>query len=759
MGRQPWAIICLAYLGGLLSTGGLVRRWVYSPFHPNIGSWLGILAFWLGLSLLMAWLIPRYWLGSPKPRFWLGMGCVALLAVVYCQWRMPVPQSQDISRLLSDEFPSIRVIVRGNISSEPRLIGGQNQRSFTLVAQKVEYLRSGRERKVTGNLYVTLPLEESANLTPSQSVTLQGRLYSARSPQNPGAFDFKTYLARQGVFASFKATKLLFQSAPPRWGWWKLRRRIVAAQGRWLKPETGKLLTSIALGQSAVDLPKDLRDRFTAVGMAHILAASGFQVALLLGVVLRLTQGRSIRLQLALGMGSLFLLIGLTGLQPSIFRAGVMGAGLLLGKALERQVRPLGALLLAATILLLWNPLWIWDLGFQLSFLATFGLVVSVEPIAERLDWLPPAIANAFAIPLAATLWVFPLLIRVFSVIPTYSVAINVLATPLVMILSLGGMISAAVALIFPLLGSAIAYLLGLPLYLLIGLVDWVYALPASSYAVGEISLMAMIAMYLLLIWGWLGRRRKRSLLITGLIALLVLVPVTYHRMTFTQVIVLATPSQPVVLIQSRGQTLLIDTHNPQITQYTLLPYLARQGVNDLQCWLQLSPQPRQSPSCNDPRQTVSVSQLRDRNFEPKPSQANPTPSSFPASKIVFKEFSLQWLSLAPAVLEVQYQQDPPWWIIQANSDSNEINKLDLTSNPAMIIGNPQSLQHLPLRQLEPQNVIAIANQLPSTLQNGLGSPFTHWWLTGQNGAIQWQPQQGWQKLRMNESDALLANI
>jgi competence protein ComEC len=348
---------------------------------------------------------------------------------------------------------------------------------------------------------------------------------------------------------------------------------------------------------------------------------------------------------------------------------------------------------------------------------------------------------------------------RVFSVIPTYSVAVNVLATPLVMILSLGGMISAAFALIFPLLGSAIAYVLGLPLQLLIGLVDWVYALPASSYAVGEISLMAMIAMYLLLIWGWLGRRRERSLLITGLIALLILVPVVYYRLTFTQVIVLATPSQPVVLIQSRGQTLLIDTHNPQITQYTLLPYLARQGVNDLQCWLQLSPQPRQSTGCDDPRQTVSVSQLRDRNFEPKPSQANPTPSSFSPSKIVFKEFSLQWLSLAPAVLEVQYQQDPPWWIVQANSSSIDGNAPNLTGSPAMIIGNPQSLQHLPLSQLEPKNVIAIANQLPSPLQNALGSPFTHWWLTGQSGAIQWQPQQGWQKQRKNDSDALIANI
>lgn len=133
MGRQLWTLICLAYLCGLLSTGlfGLAQP------QPRVGQWIAIVAVGFGLTLGMAWLMPRYWLASPRPRFWLAMGLIALLAIAYYQFRLPVPQGNDISRLLSDEFPSIRMIVRGNLTSEPQLTGNQNKHRFVLAADEI----------------------------------------------------------------------------------------------------------------------------------------------------------------------------------------------------------------------------------------------------------------------------------------------------------------------------------------------------------------------------------------------------------------------------------------------------------------------------------------------------------------------------------------------------------------------------------------------------------------------------------------------
>jgi len=103
-------------------------------------------------------------------------------------------------------------------------------------------------------------------------------------------------------------------------------------------------------------------------------------------------------------------------------RAILMGIGALIGLLYNRQVNSLGSLLLAATILLLWQPLWIWDLGFQLSFLATLGLIITVPLLKNKIDYFPNLIAEPIAISLAATLWTMPLLMFTFNSIALYNI-------------------------------------------------------------------------------------------------------------------------------------------------------------------------------------------------------------------------------------------------------------------------------------------------------------------------------------------------
>jgi competence protein ComEC len=110
---------------------------------------------------------------------------------------------------------------------------------------------------------------------------------------------------------------------------------------------------------------------------------------------------------------------------------------------MRRKVKLLGSLLVTATLLLLFNPLWIWDLGFQLSFLATLGLLVTVPPLIKKLDWMPPAIACLIAVPIAASLWTLPLQLYVFGVVPVYSIVVNMITTPLISVISISGIISA----------------------------------------------------------------------------------------------------------------------------------------------------------------------------------------------------------------------------------------------------------------------------------------------------------------------------
>ena len=236
-----------------------------------------------------------------------------------------------------------------------------------------------------------------------------------------------------------------------------------SAQVKGLGSPNGQLVSSMVLGRRAVDLPAQIRNLFVVGGLAHILAASGFHVSLLLGVILRFTQFVDEKKQLTIGVVVLLFYVGLTGCSPSVIRAVLMGIAILIAKASQAKIRPLGALLFVAVLILLVNPLWIWDLGFQLSFLATFGLVFSLPAIIKKLDWLPPTIATAIAVPLAATLWVLPLIIYTFSKVSTYSIFVNILTTPLIAVISLGGMLVSAIALVNISLGAAFAWLLKYP--------------------------------------------------------------------------------------------------------------------------------------------------------------------------------------------------------------------------------------------------------------------------------------------------------
>lgn len=176
-----------------------------------------------------------------------------------------------------------------------------------------------------------------------------------------------------------------------------------------------------------------------------------------------------------------------------------MGFAALIGVGLQRKVKQLGALLIAAVLMLLFNPQWIWDLGFQLSFLATFGLVTTATPINQRLQWLPSSISSLISVPIAAIIWTLPLTLHLFSVIPNYSLIVNVLSTPLISIISIGGIISALVSFISSDLGSTLSLALYYPTHWLIQLVEFFVNLPGKNIAVGSISIGQMLAIYGLL--------------------------------------------------------------------------------------------------------------------------------------------------------------------------------------------------------------------------------------------------------------------
>ena len=584
MTRIDWIILCLAYITGLLSTN-LITTGVLS-FNPQLW-WI-----FIGLAVLtcIAAIASRF-LKLPSQiglRICIGAGIAAILAVIYFQLRIPQPQANDVSYQVTASASEV-VVVTGKVLTEPRL-NDSRRLKFWLETFAIE--RQGKENdleKVSGKLYATLPLLQGTGIYPGQELKITGLLYLPQAAKNLGGFDFKQHLARQGIFAGIQGREVtLIEQTEPILAWWKLRRRIVRSQLQGLGSPLGQLVSSMVLGRKAVDLPSDLRDRFIEAGLAHVLAASGFHVSLLLGIILKLTERIAVKPRLVVGIGTLIIYLGLTGIQASVLRACLMGVAILISFAKETKVKPLGSLLIVATIILLYNPLLIADLGFQLSFLATFGLIVTLPGLQAKLDWLPPAISTLVAVPLAASIWVLPLLAYKFNTLATYSIIVNIFATPLITIISLGGMLSAIAALIVPAFGSAIASLLFYPTTLLITLIDLFINLPGSIWAVGQVSLGIILSIYSLLLLVWLNGWFKKRWWITLLVAIAIIVTQIANNANRLQVAVLAARQSQIMIVQDPRATILINSGSNNQAKYIVVPFLARQGINQINYGLAL---------------------------------------------------------------------------------------------------------------------------------------------------------------------------
>ncbi|KAB0242608.1 ComEC/Rec2 family competence protein [Microcystis aeruginosa EAWAG127a] len=719
MNRPNSVILGLAYILGLLSTG-LV------DFSPQLNRWQEVIIRIVILSLittLTTIFIRRFWWQSPPKKIWLIAGLIAIFAVVYLEIRTPYPSANDISHLLKNNVVN-SIKITGSIISEIRLNRRENLQFWLEV--KEFSLKNLPTKKSEGKLYVTLPNLAENQVYPGQEITVKGLLYRPRRANNPSAFDFANYLARQGAFAGLKG-EIIIDKKSPTWGVWQIRQRIVEAQIQGLGQEKGTLLSSITLGRQAVNLPAKITDLFIKTGLAHILAASGFHVAILLGFVLTITRNLSSKKQFIIAVTILIIYGTLTGLQPSVMRAILMGIGALIGLLYNRQVNSLGSLLLAATILLLWQPLWIWDLGFQLSFLATLGLIITVPLLKNKIDYFPNLIAEPIAISLAASLWTMPLLMFTFNSIDLYNIPINIITTPLVTLISLGGVFTAFLGLIYPPLASIGASILYYPLKLLLQITHFFSLLPFSTYSTGKLSLGVMLIIYICLtliccnVWF-----RQRWHLVGLFILTLILIPIIYQHFTLTQVTVLATKSQPVIIIQNRGNTLLINGEEPATARYTVLPFLRQEGINQIQGAITLNNSAQFSTiSESIPiKKTINLSQLEKFNLGEIAGQL------LEKNLFKFQVKNQSWL-----------------WIVNPKIPVN----LSQEFSPLVLLWQGSNLDKQWLESIRPQTAIAVTANLSRNSRNQLRKAGIKTYWTGRDGAIQWTAKNGFQPFLINE--------
>ncbi|MGK7942117.1 MAG: ComEC/Rec2 family competence protein [Crocosphaera sp.] len=742
MRRSHYLILILGYISGLLLTG----LWGVLNFKPSWGQWIMVCSngFLLPMGFFF-WLRLR-WRRCPKIQFWLLTSVITLIAIFYLQWRIPSPGSTDISQFFDDGFRPQKVELLGKLLSEPRLTNNERKR-FWLQAQKVKFFTQNKQgfQSVTGKVYVTVPLKQGLEIYPSQTVIIKGHLYQPKSPKNPGSFDFKKYLIKQGSFAGLKGDEIIFKGKIKGWRLTQIRQRIIDGFTNALGEQKGLMLSSMILGRRAVDLPPEIRDLFVTIGLSHVLSASGFHVALLLGIIFWLTQSLSPAKKLIIGCIILIVYIGLTGIQPSILRASFMGFTILLGEVLNRKINSLGALLLAAFILLVINPLWIWDLGFQLSFLSTFGLLVTSPYLEKKLDFLPPKIASIITVPVAVSIWTSPLIMYVFYSFSFYIIPFNILATPLIMLLVIGGMISAIIILINPSLGSFMAQFLLWPSQILLQSGQQIPKLKLTAFAVGKISLFILIIIYAILLTLWLNKKWQTHWKLGGLLILaLIVIPIIYNNLTLFKITILQTKNEPIMIIQDRGNVEIINVGETSDIQYILLPFLSQQGINQVDTII-VPNREAIKPWFNVKTKIKSKTILS--IFDSQDSKLSKN-----REKIILNSIIIKLINRYPLVLQCKIKEQFLLWVSSQTQNDHPVSlKIDIPLNILIWSGKKLSIEWLQwLETVNPKTVILSAKFIPKFIQEELNNKNIQWYWIQEDGAMEWTSKKGIKTLLKN---------
>lgn len=387
---MPLLWLSLAFLTGILLAASL-------PL--SAGGWL-VLAGLAGLVLILGWLAhkrarrvpgsdqqveshPPHRLASLAGRvmasarqFHLPVPVFALLlalALGGLRYQMAQPKLDDPSHIASHNDTDTIYEVEAILVAPPDV--RETRADLRLRAESLRPLEGDVPVTVRGDLLATT--WDLQDWRYGDRLRLQGRL---ETPPEGEEFSYRQYLARQKIYTSMQPDEIELlernQGNPVLAGLYAFKQRALATLYRIYPDPEASLLAGILLGVES-GIPEEVERAFQDSGTAHIVAISGFNIAILAGLFAALFSrllGRWRGAVVALACIAVYTL--LVGAGASVVRAALMGGLTLLAAQIGRRQAGLNSLALVAALMALFNPYVLWDVDFQLSFMATLGLVL-----------------------------------------------------------------------------------------------------------------------------------------------------------------------------------------------------------------------------------------------------------------------------------------------------------------------------------------------------------------------------------------------
>ena len=378
---------------------------------------------------------------------------------------------------------------------------------YTIQTKTIEFKKQTRNISAKLLLITDQDIFKTPNIY-GREIKVPGEIHLLTKNRNIHGFNYKRYLNSRGIEGT------IFQRASRIKIGEKTKHSVVLETGMALKYKVlniidnlqdGKeagLLKSILVGYTG-DLECDTINNLREIGFAHMLCVSGVNIAHLIMLVKYTLKAMGLPYKfinplLILSLGLYVLTVGFT---PSLVRAAIMLSLTLMGEILFYKSNAVSNLILSALIIVMINPLYIYDIGFQFSFSATIGIILFADNVKRwlKLIKLPDVIIEVITVTIAAQIWLIPLEIYYFNRFSVFAVFTNALVSFVHSTISILGLIMLAIGSISINLAKPIALVEKILLKFIIAFSDKLVKFPFISIKSIYIGIAFIIAYYVIL--------------------------------------------------------------------------------------------------------------------------------------------------------------------------------------------------------------------------------------------------------------------
>lgn len=337
------------------------------------------------------------------------------------------------------------------IADEPQLSNG----TLRFTANVTRAFKNQQSYPVCGKLLLAVKLDSPSKRSYGygDEFIIKANITSINPSYNPGEFDFKNWLASKNTYLqTFIVENKIIKTGSNQGKSiikyaLELRKKQIEVYRKLIKDEEAFAVASTLILGYRADLSNETLSSYSKTGTIHALSVSGMHVGIIyvvLNWLMRfMDQNRKLKtLKIVLIFGLIWFYSLLTGFSPSVLRSALMLSIYILAKSFNKHTNGFNILAFTAFCLLIYNPFLIWDVGFQLSFLAVLGLIY-LHPKIHKWFFFKPRWADwiwsSVALSLAAQIATFPLSVYYFHQFPMYFIFSNLfILIPITLLMYLG---------------------------------------------------------------------------------------------------------------------------------------------------------------------------------------------------------------------------------------------------------------------------------------------------------------------------------